>query len=176
MQDLEGKMGIRDLAPHRSRRDPEVASADDHPVSMLQREMGQLIDDFFHDFRPFGEWPGDRGGNLVPRVDISETDSEITVEAELPGMIEKDIEVSVSDDALTIKGEKKAESEKKEKQFVRTERSFGRIERTIPIHEDILADKVSARFDKGVLSVTLPKAPEARKKVKKIAVASGASK
>lgn len=166
-------MSIRDLAPQWTRRDPDRKSGGDHPIAQLQREMDRVFEDFFHDFELPGIWHGRRDGKIVPHVDVSDTDSEITVEAELPGMSDKDIEINLTDDALTITGEKKEESEKKEKDYIRTERSFGRIERTIPLHAEIQQSKVTARFDNGVLSVKLPKAPSAQKKVKKIAVTPG---
>ena len=103
-------------------------------------------------------------------MDVAEDGKEITLTAELPGLDEKDVEILLSNNVLTIKGEKKSEQEKKEKDYYRVERSYGSFSRTIPLPEGIDADKVNASFKKGVLTVTVPKLPEAQKEVKKIAV------
>jgi HSP20 family protein len=94
------------------------------------------------------------------------------VTAELPGMEEKDVEVVLGDNVLTIKGDKKLEHEEKEKEkgYAYSERSFGSFERRIPIDTEIVADKVDAVFKNGVLTVTLPKTPEARKHFKRVPV------
>ena len=94
----------------------------------------------------------------------------IQVTAELPGMDEKDIEVTLSGDMLTIKGEKKEEREEKEKNYYFSERRFGSFQRSFRLPEGVNPDKVEARFDKGVLTVTLPKTAEAAKRQRKIAV------
>jgi HSP20 family protein len=141
---------------------------DEDPFTALHREMDSLIDRFFHDLdiEPFGG----RIGRFSPRVDVSENEKEIKVTAELPGMDEKDIEVSLTEDSLTISGEKKEEKESKEKDYYVRERSYGSFKRTIPLHEEIDTDKVEANFKKGVLTVTLPKVKGAEERVKKIPV------
>jgi HSP20 family protein len=98
---------------------------------------------------------------------VNETDKDVKVVAELPGLEEKDVDVELADGVLTISGEKKSETEDKERRF--SDRYYGRFERRIPI-EDVDQDKVAAKFDKGVLTVTLPKSPAARQKVKRIAI------
>lgn len=125
----------------------------------LQREIDRLFEDFFS--RDIGfplaarAWPGENA--LLPEVDVDETDGEIHVTAELPGIDEKDVDVSFAEGVLTVKGEKKAESETKEKQFHRVERSFGRFERRIAIPVNVDESKIDATFTKGVLEITLPK-------------------
>ncbi len=107
---------------------------------------------------------------LLPAVDIAETDDAYTVTAELPGMDEKDIDVSVNGDILTIKGEKRQEKEEKNKSYYVSERSFGQFQRSLNLPAGIDRDKIGAAFAQGVLTVTLPKSAEAQKQQKKIEV------
>jgi HSP20 family protein len=102
-----------------------------------------------------------------PSVEVNETDKEVKVVAELPGLEEKDVAVELANGVLTISGEKKSETEDKERRF--SERFYGRFERHIPI-DDVDQDKVAASFNKGVLTVTLPKSPTAQQKEKRIPV------
>jgi HSP20 family protein len=129
---------------------------------------GRELDPFFRGFRTqldslFEDWFGrSMGGTLAPRVDVSENTKEVTLKVELPGVEEKDIDVSLSGNQLTIKGEKKSEHEEKSdgdsgRVFHRVERSFGAFQRTMTVPFDVEPDKVSADFKDGVLTVTLPK-------------------
>ncbi len=111
---------------------------------------------------------------LSPKIDIEETDSEIKVKAELPGMDEKDIEVKVSSQGyLTIKGEKKEEHEEKSKGKYLSERRYGLVQRTIALPVDVDSDKTTAKFEKGVLNINIPKAESAKEKIKKVEIAKG---
>ena len=144
----------------------------EHPFASFQKEMNKLFDDFFGGF-DLTPWPHSEGrlaATFTPRVDVSETDKEIKVSAELPGMDEKDLDVSLTRDTLTIKGEKKEEKEDKGKDYYRMERSYGSFVRSIPLPFDIDTDKVQATFKKGVLQVVLPKSAKAIQEAKKIAV------
>ncbi|HET8997989.1 MAG TPA: Hsp20/alpha crystallin family protein [Acetobacteraceae bacterium] len=105
-----------------------------------------------------------------PAVDITEDDAAYKLSAELPGMAETEIEVSVVDDTLTIKGEKKQETEKQEKNYYLSERSYGSFQRSFALPDSVDAEKIGAEFAKGVLTVTLPKKPEAKVEAKKIEV------
>lgn len=105
-----------------------------------------------------------------PAVDITEDAAGYRLSAELPGMAEQDIEVSVTDDTLTIKGEKKQETEKQDKNYYLSERSYGSFQRSFVLPDSVDADKINAEFAKGVLTVTLPKKPEAKVEPKKIEV------
>jgi HSP20 family protein len=130
---------------------------------------GRELDPLFRGFRTqldslFEDWFGrSMGGTLAPRVDVSETSKEVTLKVELPGVEEKDIEVSLSGNELTVKGEKKSEQEEKKdgenggRVFHRVERSFGAFQRTMTIPFDVEPDTVSAEFKDGVLTITLPK-------------------
>lgn len=159
---------IRNLVPWRrsGSRLPIRREARD-PFYSLHRNVDQLFDDVFTGFnlRPFGDFDA-----FTPTVDVSENDNEIKVAAELPGLAEADIDVSLEHNVLTISGEKKHESEDKGDNYHRIERSYGTFRRSIALPEGIDADKVDATFKNGVLSVTLPKTPEAQQEVKKIAV------
>jgi len=139
-----------------------------HPFSLLRHEMNSLFDNFFSGFgmEPFET----RLGAFNPRIDVAEADKEIKVTAELPGMEDKDIDISLTKDMLTIKGEKKEEKEEKGKSFYRMERSYGSFSRTIPLPAEIDTNKVKADFKKGILTVMLPKTPQAIKETKKIQV------
>jgi HSP20 family protein len=107
----------------------------------------------------------DMGGfDFTPRVDTAETDAAYEVTAELPGCDEKDIKLSLDGSMLSISGEKKAEREEKKKDYVMTERSYGSFKRAFTLPDNVDAEKIAAKFEKGVLKVTLPKkAPTASK-------------
>jgi HSP20 family protein len=113
-------------------------------------------------------WPRVSGLALAPSVAAKHNEYEIT--AELPGLDDKDIEVSLSNSALTIKGEKKEDKEEKGKDYYLSERRYGSFARSFVVLEGVDADKIEASFSKGVLSVKLPKTAEARKNEKKIEV------
>ncbi|MHA1567124.1 MAG: Hsp20/alpha crystallin family protein [Alphaproteobacteria bacterium] len=138
------------------------------PFSVLQREIDSLFNDFARGSR-FLPWAG-HGEGWAPNVDVTETDHDLQISVELPGVDEKDVEVTVSDNVLTIKGEKQAAKEETEKNYHLIERSYGAFERTIPLPYAIDPDAVDAKFAKGVLTVILPKPPEERKESKKITI------
>ncbi len=160
-------MTFRDLMPFRKKSMP-VKREESNPFALMRREMDELFDNFFQGFEmePFGG----RLGAFSPDIDVVENDREIKIKAELPGMDEKDIEVSVNEDTLTIRGEKKEEQEDKGKDYYRMERSYGSFTRTIPLPIEVETDKVEAKFKKGVLTVVLPKTAKAVEGTKKIAV------
>ena len=164
-------MAIRDLIPWNNRgRDVSVRRGEEvNPFLALHREVNRLFDDVFRGFdvTPFGS---DRFFDRAmgwPNIEVSETDKEVKVIAELPGLEEKDVEVELANGVLAIRGEKKTETEDKDRLF--SERYYGRFERRIPVDE-VDQDKVGASFKNGVLTVTLPKSPAAQQKVKRIAI------
>lgn len=143
-----------------------------HPLLDLRHEIDDLFDGFLRGF-PTGGLPRAFGRNwrsLTPEVDVSETDTALKITAELPGMDEGDVEVTLSDDVLTIKGEKREESEEKDKDFHITERRYGSFQRSFRLPEGIAADKIEAGFDKGVLIVSVPKTAKSTTKAKKISI------
>lgn len=167
-------MGVRDLIPwgrEEGNRSPTVlGDSDRDPFLSLHREVNRLFDDVFRGFDSrlpsLGRFSS-FGGNW-PRVEISDGEKEIRVTAEVPGLEEKDIEVLLDDGVLTLKGEKRSETEDKDRQF--SERFYGRFERRVPLGYDVEEDKVSAAFKNGVLTVTLPKTERAQTKAKRIAI------
>lgn len=144
------------------------------PFGALSREMDRLFDDLGRGWglAPFRFLEPKTFTDLMPRMDVVETDKEIKVTAELPGMDEKDVDVSLEGDQLTLKGEKKAESEEKGKSFHRVERSYGTFHRVMTIPAEVDPAKVTAAFKKGVLTVTLVKTPSAQTRARKIEVKS----
>jgi HSP20 family protein len=109
-------------------------------------------------------------GASFPTVDIFEDGSDVIVKAELPGMKKEDIEVNISDDVITISGEKKTEEKVEKKDYYRLERSFGSFTRTLRLPAETQTDKARANFKDGVLEVRIPKTEAAAQKVKKITV------
>jgi HSP20 family protein len=166
------------LTPWRAKRLPVHREEEQHPIYSLQREMNRVFDDFFRTpmFEPFGDFtiPTTEQfvGELTPRVDMSETDKEIVVKTELPGMTEKDVDVSIARDSLTISGEKKQEKEQNEKGWYRMERQYGSFTRTIPLPCEIESEKAEALFKNGVLTVKLPKSTAPQRGSKSITVKS----
>lgn len=135
-------------------------------ISRLRREM----DDLFN--RIFGETSLSKIGlgKWQPLVDISETNTDVIVKAELPGIDAKDVDVSITGDRLTIKGEKQQEKEEKEENRYRSERFYGTYERVIDLPASIVENKTEATFDKGILTITLPKVEKVKRKQVKIKV------
>ena len=166
-------MPIRNLVPSLWRGSAPARREPEHPFDALQQEMNRLFDGFLRGFdaAPIGAMEGRLMG-FTPIVDVKEDDKEVVVKAELPGIDEKDIDVVLSEHALTIKGEKKEEREDKGKGYYRMERSYGSFHREIPLPAGIDLQKVEAAFKNGLLSVTLPKTEEAKQTGRKIPVKS----
>lgn len=135
--------------------------------SNLHREVDRVFSDFGRGMPSFGDF----GKNAMSlKVNVCETEGAVEVTAEIPGVKPEEIDVQLKDGMLTIKGEKKEEKDDKQKDYHVVERSYGMFERSFSLPADVDAGKVEASFDKGVLKVTLPKLPEAKSKVQKIAV------
>jgi HSP20 family protein len=166
-------MAIRNLIPLSRGREMTVRRGEEfNPFLTLHREMNRLFDDVFRgfDLAPFGtDRVFDRFDRAAgwPNIEASDTDRELKVTAELPGLEEKDVQVELANGVLTIKGEKKTETEDKDRLF--SERHYGHFERRIPV-EDVDEDKVSAAFQNGVLTVTMPKLPQTQSRVKRVAI------
>jgi HSP20 family protein len=141
------------------------------PFHAFHRDFNRMFEDFGRGWRL--PMLAGREPLLAPTIDVSETDDAIEVSAELPGIDERDVNVEVADNMLTIKGEKKVEKEEKEKDYHLMERSYGSFQRTVPLPYEIDADRIAAKFTKGVLTVTMPKPPQAKEKVKKVTVMNG---
>jgi HSP20 family protein len=170
--DKEEKMAMRDLIPWTRSRDfmPDFWRDErTSPFLTLHREMNRLMDEMFRSFTSAPQVPrADFMSTSWPKIEVSESEKQITVTAEIPGMEEKDVELLLRDGNLVIRGEMKSETEEKERQW--SERFYGRFERHIPVGSDIDEEKVEASFKKGVLTITCPKTPRAQEKAKRIAI------
>ena len=145
----------------------ERSFGSDNPFSALRREMDRL-------FENYTRMPAFTNGKsqVMPSMDVSETDKEIEITAELPGLEEKDVQINLADNVLTIRGEKSAEKEQKDKNYRLVERSYGSFLRTLELPDGVNAEAIKANIAKGVLKVTIPKPAPAQ--AKKIEVKSAA--
>ena len=145
----------------------------DYPFFTIGKDMKGFLNplsaDFFGnsfiDFRPLKQ-------DRFPKVDISETKDNFLITADLPGIDEKNVNITLDDGMLTIKGEKKTDTEDKQGEFYSRERSYGAFQRSFEVPETIDENKIGASFSNGVLTVKMPKTPEAKKEVKKILINS----
>jgi HSP20 family protein len=159
-------MKLRSLIPIGRSRGVARREAAPDPFTALQREIDHLFEDF-----TLG-WPTYRAPVLTPSTDVVESDKEIEITAELPGLEEKDVAVNVADGVLTIKGEKKAEKEEKDKNYRVFERSYGSFSRSLELPDGINPDTITASISHGVLKVRVPKPAAAE--VKKVPIKSAA--
>jgi HSP20 family protein len=152
------------------------------PFESLRREMDRLFDETERGFwrYPFGgsvfdpepPWRRPMSSGTAPAVDIAEKDGNYEITAELPGLDANNLEVKLSNGTLTIKGEKKEEKEEKKKDYYLSERRYGSFQRSFQVPAGVDAERIDARFDKGVLTIALPKTREALSKEKKISIKS----
>jgi HSP20 family protein len=158
------------------------AATEFRPILTLRREIDRLFDDWgsswrlpsprgLFDVEPF--WRGEISWGKVPAVDVADTEKAYEITAELPGIDEKNVEVKFSNGVLTIKGEKKEEKEEKKKDYHLSERRYGSFRRSFTVPDGVEAEKIEATFKDGLLTVSLPKTPEAQKKEKQIAIKKG---
>lgn len=164
-------MPNRDLTPWTAGRGLTPFGRD--PFMNFRREMDRLFDDFFAPAEPrsFGAEGGGNGGMLLrPSIDVHETEKAYEITAELPGMEQKDVELTLREGALVLTGEKRSEHKEEDGGRRWSERSYGRFERVVPLEAEVDADKVEASFRNGVLKVTLPKNEQARDKTRKIEI------
>jgi HSP20 family protein len=163
-------MAIKDLIPwnNRGREIGVHRGAEAHPFLTLHREMNRMFDDVFRgfDLAPFASARAFDGLGW-PQIDVDETDKELRITAELPGLDEKDVSLEIANGVLSISGEKKSETEDKDRRF--SERYYGRFERRIPL-EDVEEGKALASFKNGILTVTIPKSGEAKQNVRRIPI------
>lgn len=158
-------MSLRSLMPFDWGREGFATDA----MARFQRDLNRVFDDAFKG----GPGPALAEATVLsPRMDVRETEKEIVLSAELPGVDEKDVEVTLVDDLLTIRGEKKSErrEQKKDDGYVLTERTYGAFQRAMRLPFSVPADGVKATFDKGVLTVTVPKPVEKMAASKKIPI------
>lgn len=160
-------MAVRDLIPRFASRSPVVTRESRNPIVNFHDQMNRLFDDFWRDVDGFGALSSTRSFGF-PHIELSETDRELKVEAELPGMEDRDVEVLLDNGMLTLRGERKSETEDKDRHI--SERYYGRFERRITLPAEVEEDKIHAAFKNGVLTVTMPKTAEAAQKVKRIPI------
>jgi len=157
-------------------------ASDWQPFEALRSQVDRMFHDFQAGFlqapffRPFPDiesfWRRDLGFSVMPAMDIVEKDGAFEVTAELPGLDAKDIDVQIANGMLTIKGEKHEEKEEKTKGRYVSERRYGSFRRTLEVPAGVNTDKIEASYRSGVLTVTLPKSPEAQKQEKTIPVSA----
>lgn len=165
-------MAMRDMVPWQSNRRQQRSEL--APFFSLQGEMNRLFNDVFSglSLEPFGSF-NQKLTTFTPTIDVTDKDDRIIVKAELPGMEEKDIDVTLTNEHLSIKGEKREEHEEtgeNDRRYV--ERSYGSFERIIPLTAEVDEDKVDASFKKGVLTITLPKSKDSKTSARKVSVRS----
>jgi HSP20 family protein len=141
------------------------------PLGIMRRGFDDLFDDFFNEFgiSPY-RWGREARMDFVPKMDITESDKEYNLAVELPGMDRKDIEIDLTDDVLTIKGEKKTERKEEGKGRYHFERSYGSFSRSVTLPSNVKDEEIAADFKNGVLHVTLPKAEPAKSHSKKVQI------
>jgi HSP20 family protein len=164
---------FKSLVPWRNNNKPQLPATRGEdffdPFVTFRREMDRMFDDFFgNGGGPLRSYQGTQG--LTPAIDIDDTDKEMVVKAELPGVTEKDVEVNLAGDVLTIKGEKKAEHQEKNGDSYYMERRFGSFARSIRLPFAVKDEDVEAKFSNGVLTVRLPKPADMQKQVRRIEV------
>jgi HSP20 family protein len=166
-------MSITNLIPWKreSRREQPATpeGSEGYAIDTLQQDMNQLFDRFFGrsvGLSPF--WSEEGRMSFIPSVDVVETDDSVRVSAELPGLDQEDIELSLDNDLLVIRGEKRSETEEKGRYSYRAERRYGAFSRSVRLPAEVKAEKAEAVFKNGVLTVTLPKTAVTR--AKRIAV------
>jgi len=151
-------MNLRSLVPSRQQT---LARRDFNPFDLLQREIDRLFDDFG---RGLGAPAGSAPASLMPDIEVAETDKQIEVTVELPGLERKDVDISLEGNTLTIRGEKKAETEKKDKNVQLSERSYGVFLRVLELPVTVDPSAVQATMANGVLKITIPKPAQSQPK------------
>lgn len=172
---------VSSLIPWKKRKNNEVEVLRpryEDPTYDLTRGMSDMMEHVMRRFdSEFGLTPWFRDettfGPMMPDVDIAETDDDVTVSADLPGLDEKDIKVTLDGDTLTLRGERKHEREEKHKNYYRSERSYGTFVRSVALPEGIDRDNVKATFKKGVLNVRIAKLPGTKTSRRHIPVEAG---
>ena len=167
-------MNIRELVPWGRRKRDEGPYRDGGDAALaLRSDLNRVFDEFWSrfDLPAFGAWDDDLGQfgrSALPRVDIRDLEKKIEVVAELPGMDEGDVAVSVADGYLTIRGDQRSEREEEHRGYLMRERTAGLVERVIPLPPDLDIGSARARFRNGVLTVTIAKTPEAQAAIRQV--------
>ena len=166
--------------PSKPAKSPRIFEETWQPLARLRADMERMFEDFFSGVS--SSLSGRKGAvepfrtvermftGSAPAVDLVEKENAYEMSAELPGLDDKDVRLSLKDDVLTLSGEKKEQTEEKKQGYHFSERRFGSFRRSFRLPDDVDQDKIEANFKKGVLTITLPKNPEAAKNEKKIEV------
>jgi len=169
-------MTITDIIPWKKKGDilPD-RGRDADLIPEIRQEMNRLVDEFFE--RPLGLSPffshTSLSKDFSPVLDISETEKEIVIKAELPGLEPEEIDVSLDRGVLTISGEKQAKQEQKGEHYYQIERSYGSFQRSVALPAEVDEEKIKAIFKRGVLNIVLPKTKAALEKRRKITIKTG---
>lgn len=141
-----------------------------HELSHIEKRLKKFFEDFDSPF--FGEWGGRpfNSGNFAPRVNVTEDNENLYVNAEIPGIDKNDVKINIVGDVLTISGEKKSEQKDEKKNYYRIERSYGSFSRSFTLPSEVVVDKISADYKDGVLNITLPKTEQAKVVEKQIEI------
>ena len=170
---------VKTLIPWRKKTKELIPSkGEENPFELLHQQMNDLFEDFFDGFggksslwpslrRPAREWTP-----VNPMFEVSETNDEVRIKAEMPGMDEEDIEVLLDENVLTIRGEKKDERDRKKRNYYISEVIYGQFHRSIPLPAGTNRNKARAKFNKGVLTLTVPKTEQAKLECKRINVSA----
>lgn len=158
-------MAQRSLAPWRRGGLSPFAGS---PWGQMQEQFNRIFEDFWRDFDDGEMLPA--AAQLTPQIDVAEEDEAWRITAEMPGVEEKDVELTVSEGVLTLSGEKKVDTEKKEKNWYMHERAYGSFRRSLRLPPGADLDKIGAKFQNGVLEITVPKRPEAKQSARKIEI------
>jgi HSP20 family protein len=164
-------MNFGTLIPWRDKRQVSTRQDDyTDPFAAFRREIDRVFEDFSRGFASPTRLPNGVWGAVTPLVDVTETDKDVVVTAELPGLDEKDFEVTLAGDVLTISGEKKDEREQKNDNGYYMERHFGSFSRSLRLPFEASDETIEANFDKGLLTVRIPKPANVQSAVRKIDV------
>jgi HSP20 family protein len=156
------------ITPHPKRAREVARVSEENPLLSLRNNIDRMFDNFFRGFEV--EPSGLAASMFNPNIDVADNGKEIRITVELPGMDESDIDLSVTRDTLTIRGEKKDEKEEKNASYHRMERVYGFFSRTIPLPLEVNVDAAKADYKNGVLAINIPKTEKALKEAKKIPV------
>jgi HSP20 family protein len=165
-------MDFRSLIPWREKsQTPALREGFLDPMVTFRGEVDRMFDDFFNGWGGRTPWPLSNGWrSLTPVMDVTETEKEVVVTAELPGVNEKEVEVTLAGDLLTIKGEKKTEQEQESGDATYVERRYGSFSRSSRLPFEVKDEKVDAKYDKGILTIRVPKPAEIQNAVRRIEV------
>ena len=157
-------MNLKSIIPWKKEERPlATRRGDGDPFALLQRRMNSVFDDFFG--RSSSDLWGGFNGGFAPQIDVSANDKEVRISAELPGLDEKEVDVTLTGDLLNIKGKRK---EEQKGSYCHSERHYGYFKRAVQLPQGVDTDNAKAKFRKGVLKVTIPKKPEAQSSRRKI--------